>query len=125
MRYIYLSVDDLINIHATILELTGGTPGIANRGILEACYEKPKTKIGQREIFPDIISKAAALMEAIIKWHPFIDGNKRTALQAIKIFLDDNGYDFKLNSRTIEICIKIAKCELSNNAIKEWIGSCI
>ena len=65
------------------------------------------------------------LLVGIIREHPFVDGNKRTALECVDTFLDLNGKEFKLRDpiNSEEIIVKIAKDELSNNQIREWIKS--
>ncbi|MEA4884428.1 MAG: type II toxin-antitoxin system death-on-curing family toxin [Clostridia bacterium] len=60
-------------------------------GFLSAVHEPRQTFEG-KELYPDLMTKAAALMRSLIGNHPFIDGNKRTAVIAVLVFLAHNGY---------------------------------
>lgn len=114
----YLDIKDLIDIHDTILEKTGGTRGIISYGTLDRCCNRPKWKF-----FYTITLKAAALMESIIKEHPFADGNKRTAVSAVHIFLSDNGIIFSLPSKkeVIKLCLDVANCNFNIEELSKWI----
>ena len=76
--------DDLIALHDEVIkpEYGGGSPGIRSVGGLDAAAERPLTTLFGEEQFPTHFDKAAALMDSIIKRHPFVDGNKRTAFAA-------------------------------------------
>ncbi len=60
-------------------------------------------------MYPDVYTKAAALLEGIIRWHPFADGNKRTALLTMIYFLKLEGYGMALPLSAIRYSVKIAK----------------
>ena len=79
-------------LHDYILKSLGGEPGIINESNLESAVERPSTFTYGFTPFKDVISKAAVLGFAIITWHPFIDGNKRTAVYVIEDMLEANGY---------------------------------
>ena len=70
----YLTVADVLAIHADQIATYGGSDGIRDLGQLEAALFRPQTGC-----YPDIIAEAAALWESLSQNHPFIDGNKRTA----------------------------------------------
>jgi len=81
----YLTVADILAIHADQIERFGGAPGLRDAGILEAALFRPQTGY-----YADVIEEAAALWESLSQGHPFVDGNKRTAL-AMHAFLTING----------------------------------
>ena len=88
----YLSVAELLNVWANVFgEET--IPGVRDFGLLEAAVEKPRTSFGGQEFYKDAVEKGVVLCEALIKNHPFVDGNKRTGVVAMLLFLDLNGYD--------------------------------
>lgn len=61
-------------------------------------------------------------MESLIKYHPFVDGNKRTAVIAASLFLSENGYVFNFGDKEIEkFTLEVAESRLSLEEIKEWI----
>lgn len=64
----------------------GGTPGIRDITLLESAIARPQASFEQKDLYSEIFVKAAALMESLLKNHPFIDGNKRTAFTAAGIF---------------------------------------
>lgn len=82
----YLTVAELLAIHADQVERYGGAPGIRDQGLLEAALYRPQTGY-----YAGLIGEAAALWESLAQNHPFIDGNKRTAFAATYTFLTING----------------------------------
>ena len=84
---LYPSVDEVLAAHARLIAVFGGAQGIRDRGALEAALAKP-----QSGYYEDIIQQAAALIESLSENHPFVDGNKRTAIAVTAAFLRRNGY---------------------------------
>ena len=82
----YLTVADVLAIHADQIERYGGSHGIRDQGLLEAALYRSQTGY-----YADLIEEAAALWESLSQNHPFIDGNKRTAFAAAYTFLVING----------------------------------
>jgi death-on-curing protein len=82
----YLTVADVLAIHADQIERYGGTHGVRDLGLLEAALYRPQTGY-----YADLIEEAAALWESLSQNHPFLDGNKRTAFAAMYTFLAING----------------------------------
>src|SRR5215471_2612375 len=82
----YLTVAELLAIHADQIERYGGSQGVRDPGLLEAALYRPQTGY-----YADLIEEAAALWESLSQNHPFIDGNKRTAFAATYTFLAVNG----------------------------------
>jgi len=86
----FLTVADVLAIHADQIERFGGAPGLRDAGILEAALFRPQTRY-----YADIIEEAAVLWDSLSQGHPFIDGDKRTALAASHIFLAINGIELR------------------------------
>src|SRR5215813_11924130 len=82
----YLSVAEVLAIHADQIERYGGSLGIRDQGLLEAALYRPQTGY-----YADLTEEAAALWESLAGNHCFIDGNKRTAFAAMYTFLAING----------------------------------
>lgn len=76
----YLTITEIIAIHDIILEQTGGIEGIRDENVLLSMVERPKQSFGGSETYKTKWDKAAAYLEGIALFHPFVDGNKRTAL---------------------------------------------
>jgi len=91
MGLIYLTVDEVLEFHTMILEL-GGASGVRSEHLLASAVFQPQQGYGSTEFYPTVAEKAAAYAFFLIANHPFVDGNKRTALLAMTTFLDVNGH---------------------------------
>jgi len=85
----YLTVAEVLEIHA---EVMGGHAALRDLGLLESAVVRPQASAFGRDAYPDVVSKAAALLPSLVLNHPFLDGNKRTAVLATLVFADLNGY---------------------------------
>jgi len=109
----YLSVEEILLIHEYELQRYGGMPGIRSIELLESSVQRPQTSYGGKELFNTPFEKAASLIHSIIKNHPFIDGNKRTAMISGTAFLKINGYILRLGQKEYEsIALNIANNKL-------------
>ena len=77
---------------ATINESEVGPNLLRDFGLLESAVMRPQQSIFGEDAYPDVVSKAAALFHSLCRNHPFLDGNKRTAVIALVMFLEMNGY---------------------------------
>lgn len=75
-----LTPQQILFIHYRLIESTGGAHGVRDIGALQAAAACPSATFDGEDLYPAPFAKAAALMESIIKNHPFVDGNKRTAI---------------------------------------------
>ncbi len=82
----YLTLAEVLAIHADQIERYGGLQGVRDAGLLEAARYRPQTGY-----YADLVEEATALWESLAQNHPFIDGNKRTAFAATYTFLAVNG----------------------------------
>ncbi len=82
----YLTMPEVLWLHADQIARYGGRPGVRGPGHLEAALFRPKT--GH---YVDLIEEAAALWESLAQYHPFIDANERTAFASTYTFLTING----------------------------------
>jgi death on curing protein len=88
---LFLEVDDVLEIHATQVEIYGGMAGLRDRGLLESAVAQPQSSFGGEFAHEGLFAMAAAYLFHIVKNHPFVDGNKRTGTLAALVFLDVNG----------------------------------
>lgn len=86
----YLTVDDVCRIN----EAEVGPDLLADFGLLESAVLRPQQSAGGRDAYPDIHSKAGALLHSLVSNHSFVDGNKRTAVLAVIVFYNLNGWRF-------------------------------
>jgi len=87
----FLSVDDVILIHADTLGKEGGLAGVRDRGLLDAAVMMPRQQFDGVYLHRTRAEQAAAYLFHICRNHPFHDGNKRAAVLAALVFLDANG----------------------------------
>lgn len=107
----YLSLDDLRRVHSQVQKLYRSHPGIQKEGLLRSIVDRPKHIFFGKEIFPTVYSKGAAIMESLIRWHVFNDGNKRTGILASKLFLQYNRIDVLYPLHITRLSVDVAKSE--------------
>ncbi len=83
----FLTLEEVLEIHTTLLQTFGGPPGVRDLGLLESALFRPRTGY-----YADLIEMAAALFESLLMNRPFVDGNKRVAFFAGDVFLRVNGF---------------------------------
>ena len=87
----FLALDDVLALHARSIEQFGGSHGIRDVGLLESALAMPAAGLGGDYFHPTLHEMAAAYLFHLCKNHPFVDGNKRTALASAAVFLQVNG----------------------------------
>jgi death-on-curing protein len=86
----YLDLDDLLSLATALL---GDPPPVRDLGLLGAAIARPSASAFGEAAYPDLWSKAAALLHSIVNNHALVDGNKRLGWVACAVFLDVNGID--------------------------------
>src|SRR5881296_3541192 len=84
----YLELEDLIDLATLLL---GVPPPIRDVGLLGSAAARPQTAVFGEDAYPDVWTKAAALLQSIVKNHALIDGNKRLGWLSTAVFLELNG----------------------------------
>ena len=119
---VYLTLEQIIRFHALVLVKDGGADGIRNLGQLEAAVSTQYQTVFGKELYTTVCDKAAALVRGIICDHPFIDGNKRTAMLAGLTLLEMNEYDFIARQGELEdFAVHIAVRHLNVSVISDWL----
>ena len=103
----YLDLEDLIDLARRIL---GDPPPVRDVGLLEAAVARPRATAFGDDAYPDIWTKAAALLESIVNNHALIDGNKRLGWVATAVFLELNGHSVAGadNDRVFDLVMHVA-----------------
>jgi death-on-curing protein len=115
----YLTAEDLINLNAAITH----DPMIRDLHLLHSAVRRPKIVLFGEPQFPALADKAAALLESLAYHHLFVDGNKRTAVQAVALFLARNGAHFAYDAgRDAAFVLAVARGEHDTDSIAAWIG---
>jgi len=118
----YLTLEEVLLLHARLIQRTGGSGGVRDVGLLESALARPQATFEGRELYPDLWHKAAALMHSLVKNHPFVDGNKRTALTAAALFLELNGYTLVAsNDEAARFVLRAVAGEVDVAAIAAWL----
>jgi death on curing protein len=118
----WLEIDLVLDFHAEQLALFGGPEGVRDLGLLESALARPINRFAYGET--DLAALAAAYCFGIAKNHPFVDGNKRTALASMIVFLGLNRVD--LDARQEEaaaIVLALAAGETTEDVLARWIAS--
>jgi len=120
-RIRYLTANQIVDVHDTVLREFGGEDGILWRGTIDLIADTPGRKVYGLEPFRELNDKAAALFHEIIKLHPFVDGNKRTASTSVEIFLEMNGASIDAEKdEKLKIALKTGECKTNVRELAAW-----
>lgn len=92
-----------------------------NANMISVCVKRPQNVVFGKKMYPHHLQKAAVLMHSIINFHPFTDGNKRTALISTAFYLHWNGYNFTIPEDADSFTIEVAKGNRNINEILLWL----
>jgi death-on-curing protein len=118
---IYLSFEQIIELHDALINKFGGLLGIRERGLLESALAAPMMAVFGEELHKTIYNKAAAYLFYIAKNHAFLDGNKRTATAAALSFLRANGKSPKYDiDDFLEFVVSVAEGQADLDTISNY-----
>lgn len=118
----YLTTRAVLRIHYRMVKRFGGSQGVRDLGLIESALARPKAGFGEFEAYPEIFTKTAVLMHSLLKNHPFVDGNKRTATIAAIIFLKRNGFKIKVTQKEfVKLALDIENNNLPEDKIAAWL----
>ncbi len=87
---LFLDIEQVMRLHASMIEGYGGTDGTRDIGLLQAAVAMPQMAYGGKHLHADVFEMAAVYLYHIVQNHPFLDGNKRTGASAAIVFLAMN-----------------------------------
>ena len=117
----WLELGIVLDFHAEQLALFGGADGMRDLGLLESALARPQNKYSYGEA--DLAVLAAAYGFGIARNHPFVDGNKRTALASMIVFLNLNKLDLDApQEAATAIVLALAAGEIGEDVLARWIG---
>ena len=120
----YPTMKQIERLYRKVIERTGGESGYLSRSNLEYLLDTVKDigeRLGRK---PAIIKKAAFLLHNIIVLHPFVNGNKRTAYELVRLFLQANGYDIVASSKDeYQFLLDVASGRASAADVERWIAT--
>ena len=113
----HLRVGIVREIHTEAIKQFGGLKGVRDENLLASAVLTPQSSFGGKSPYTDIVDVAAAYLFYICRNHPFIDGNKRTAMMAEIVFLRLNGIEPTPDSQRWEkLMFDVAEAKLDRNA---------
>ncbi len=119
---LFLSLDEVLEIHRRVIESFGGADGVRDLGLLESALYRP-----QSGYYEDLAAMAAALFDSMLMNHQFVDGNKRVAFFATDVFLRLNGWRLEVDadaahSLLIEL-LRTGQCDFEH--LEVWIRNSV
>lgn len=118
----YLSEAEIIAINEEVISKFGGLHGVKDLNLLHLAVGRPQMSVAFQDAYKSIFDKAAALFHSIINNHPFLDGNKRTALFSAIAFLECNkwGIEFK-RKEAVKFTRKAHNEHYTVEQISKWL----
>jgi death on curing protein len=115
-----LTVEDLLLIAEEVL----GGPVVRDIGLLDSAAHRPQARAFGQDAYPTIHERAAALLEAVVRHHALVDGNKRLGWAAAAVFYDLNGFDLNPPSvdEGVELVVAVAAGHLELSKLSERLA---
>lgn len=122
----FIPLEIVIKIHNDQIKEYGGCDGIRDQGLLESALAQPEATFDGQLLHPNLAAQAAAYLFSLVKNHPFIDGNKRTAFEVMVTFLRVNAHTLTLSQdEAYQLVIDIAESKLDKKAITAYLEMAI
>jgi len=119
---VYLSLEQVLDLHRVQIRRFGGASGLRDRGALEAALGRARMTFGGEDLYPDVAAKAAALMHSLVMNHPFVDGNKRVGAHAGILFPLANDVEPTFSvAELVETTLAVARGEIGAEALAIWL----
>lgn len=117
-----IDLQEVLEIHQVLIQEFGGSQGVRDEGLLKSAIERPFSGFGETAFYPTPEEKASAILESIIKNHPFIDGNKRTGYVLMRLILMQFGKDIiATQDEKYSFVIEVASGQIEFQGIVAWI----
>ncbi|MGN0946512.1 MAG: type II toxin-antitoxin system death-on-curing family toxin [Megasphaera sp.] len=119
---IEIILEDVLAFHEEMEQRYVMDKGIHDMNLLESAVNTPFQSFAGEELYPTILDKAARLCYGLTKNHPFCDGNKRSAIHSMLVFLYINGIDLDYTQQELEdMVVDVAADYLDCDGIKQWL----
>lgn len=118
----FISLDEVVVIHDQMIMIGGGSGGVKDFSLLHSAVERPRAQFGGKYLYESVWEMAGALLQSLVKNHPFADGNKRTAYFSCLRFLNKNRIDLFVKRKDIlEFMVSVDVEDLEVKEIAEWL----
>lgn len=119
---IQFTIRDIYELHTQLENTFILSPGIRDKNLLASAVNTPFQTFMGNDLYPSIYDKAAQLCYGIANNHPFTDGNKRTALHSMYVYLIINGYDITATQQDVEnLIISVAVGRMHTTELSKWL----
>ena len=117
-----ITVEEALVLHDLSINFFGGRTGVRDMDLLKSAVSRPLQTFDNKDVYFSVFEKATALLESIVKNHPFIDGNKRTDFLCSVIYLKRNHIKLAASdSEAYEFVIRIASSEIQFEEAVIWL----
>mgnify|MGYP000855590178 FL=1 len=119
---IQFTQQDIYELHTQLENAFVLSPGVRDENLLASAVNTPFQTFMGNDLYPSIYDKAAQLCYGIANNHPFTDGNKRTALHSMYVYLIINGFDITATQQDVEnMIIDVAAGNMTNVELAQWL----
>ena len=119
---IQFTVQDIYELHTQLENAFVLSSGVRDENLLASAVNTPFQTFMGNDLYPSIYDKAAQLCYSIANNHPFTDGNKRTALHSMYVYLIINGFDITATQQDVEnMIIDVAADNMTNTELAQWL----
>jgi len=123
---VFLSVADVVQIHADTMRHEGGLHGVRDHGLLEAAVAMPRQRFGGNHLHDGPAAMAAAYLFYLANNHPFLDGNKRAAAMSALVFLKVNRTDpLPENDEMTWVTLAVASGDMDKSTLTRWFADAL
>ena len=119
---IQLTIQDIYELHRELKDAFVLSSGVRDKNLLASAVNTPFQTFMENDLYPSIYDKAAQLCYGLANNHPFTDGNKRTALHSMYVYLIINGFDIMATQQDVEnMIIDVAAGNMTNTELVQWL----
>lgn len=119
----YLGYNQALFIYKRVIEETGGTYGMRDEGLLRSALARPQASFAGQDLYPTLFEKTAALLESLVRNHPFVDGNKRVAWECFDLTLEINGFQLKSShEQNYALVMQVIERKLTVQEVADWLS---
>ena len=119
---IQFTIQDIYELHKQLEDEFVLSSGIRDESLLISAVNSPFQTFMGSDLYPSIYDKSAQLCYGIANNHPFTDGNKRTALHSMYVYLIINGFDIMATQHDVEnMIIDVAAGNMTNTELVQWL----
>lgn len=119
---IQFTLQDIYELHTQLENAFVLSSGVRDENLLASAVNTPFQTFMGNDLYPSLYDKAAQLCYGIANNHPFTDGNKRTALHSMYVYLIINGFDITATQQDVEnMIIDVAAGNMTNTELVQWL----